>query len=125
MNTEFIPEWRQQPMKRCAWIIELREDRIEEYKRLHADVWPEVLAMIKQCNISNYSIYLKKLSDGKSYLFSYLEYMGADFEGDMAKMAADPMTQKWWDVCKPCQEPLPDNAEGEWWADLEEVFHYD
>jgi L-rhamnose mutarotase len=43
----------------------------------------------------------------------------------MAKMAADPMTQKWWDVCMPCQEPLPDKAEGEWWADMEEVFHID
>jgi L-rhamnose mutarotase len=43
----------------------------------------------------------------------------------MAKMAADPTTQKWWDVCKPCQEPLADGAEGQWWADMEEVFHID
>jgi L-rhamnose mutarotase len=112
-------------MKRYGWIIGVRKDKIDEYKKLHADVWPEVLDMIEQCNIGNYSIYLRKLPDGKSYLFSYLEYIGSDFAADMAKMAADPMTQKWWDVCEPCQEPLPDKAQGEWWADMEEVFHCD
>ncbi len=112
-------------MQRYAWIIGVKEDKVHEYKKLHADVWPEVLDMIKQCNIQRYSIYLRKLPDGKNYLFSYLEYTGKDFNADMAKMAADPTTQKWWDVCKPCQEPLPDRGEGEWWADMEEVFHCD
>lgn len=112
-------------MKRYGWVIGVREDKTDEYKKLHADVWPEVLDMIRQCNISNYSIYLRKLADGKSYLFSYLEYIGEDFDSDMAKMAADPMTQKWWQVCEPCQEPLPDRDKGQWWADMEEVFHCD
>jgi L-rhamnose mutarotase len=122
---EFIPEWRYRTMKRHAWIIGVKKDMIDEYKRLHADVWPEVLDMIRQCNISNYSIYLRTLPDGNTYLFSYLEYTGEDFDVDMAKMAADPMTQKWWDVCKPCQEPLPDRDKDQWWADMEEVFHCD
>ena len=112
-------------MKRFGWIIGLKEEKIDEYKKLHTAVWPEVLDMIKQCNINNYSIYMRKLPDGRNYLFSYLEYTGSDFAADMAKMAADPMTQKWWDVCMPCQEPLPDKAEGEWWTDMEEVFHID
>lgn len=112
-------------MKRYGWIIGVREEKIDEYKKLHADVWPDVLDMIKQCNIRNYSIYMRKLPDGKNYLFSYLEYIGEDFDADMAKMAADPTTQKWWEVCKPCQEPLPDRDEGQWWADMEEVFHCD
>jgi L-rhamnose mutarotase len=112
-------------MKRYGSVIEVREDKIEEYNRLHADVWSDVLAMIKDCNIRNYSIYLRQLPDGKHYLFSYFEYIGTNFDADMAKMAADPTTQKWWDVCKPCQNPLPDRAEGEWWAEMEEVFHVD
>ncbi|UCD51515.1 MAG: L-rhamnose mutarotase [Phycisphaerales bacterium] len=112
-------------MKRYGWVIGVKDEKVAEYKRLHADVWPEVLAMIKQCHIENYSIYLRRLGDGKTYLFSYLEYTGDDFEADMAMMAADPTTQKWWAVCKPCQQPLSDRAEGEWWADMEEVFHLD
>jgi L-rhamnose mutarotase len=111
-------------MKRYGSVIGVRPEKLEEYKRLHAAVWPDVLAMIRQCHIQNYSIYLRQL-DGKHYLFSYFEYTGDDFDGDMARMAADPTTQEWWRVCKPCQEPLADRAEGEWWAGMEEVFHQD
>jgi len=112
-------------MKRYGMVIGLKQDRIEEYKRLHAAVWPGVLKMIAECNIRNYSIYLRRLPDGNHCLFSYFEYVGKDFAADMAKMAADPTTQKWWAVCTPCQEPLPDRAEGQWWASMEEVFHCD
>jgi L-rhamnose mutarotase len=43
----------------------------------------------------------------------------------MAKMAADPTTQKWWAVMEPMQQPLETRAPGEWWAEMEEVFHLD
>jgi L-rhamnose mutarotase len=112
-------------MKRYGWVISLRPERIEEYRRLHANVWPGVLQMIKACNIQNYSIYLRQLDDGQFYLFSYLEYVGSDFAADMIKMAADTETQRWWDVCKPCQQPLASCHEGEWWSDMDEVFHLD
>jgi len=112
-------------MKRYGSVIGLNQEKIEEYRKLHADVWSDVLKMIAECNIQNYSIYLRKLPDQKYYLFSYFEYSGDDFAADCARMAADPTTQRWWDVCMPCQEPLPDRAEGEWWVDMEEVFHCD
>ena len=110
-------------MRRIGSVIKVRAEKIDEYKRLHAAVWPDVLKMIADCGIRNYSIYLRRLDDEQYYLFSYFEYVGEDLEADMAKMAADPTTQKWWDVCKPCQEPLESCAEGEWWASAEEVFH--
>jgi L-rhamnose mutarotase len=112
-------------MKRYGMVIGLTPDKVAEYKELHAAVWPEVLAMIQDCNIHNYSIYLRTLEDGRPYLFSYFEYIGTDFSGDMAKMAADPTTQRWWSCCMPCHVPLSDRAEGEWWSAMEEVFHLD
>jgi len=112
-------------MKRYGMVIGVRPEKIDEYKRLHAAVWPDVLRMIKQCHIQNYSIYLRRLDDGRHYLFSYFEYTGADFAADMAKMAADPATQKWWAVCQPCQQPLEQRGPEEWWAGMEEVFHQD
>jgi len=112
-------------MKRFGSVIPLRPGKAAEYVRLHTAVWPEVLATIKRCHIQNYSIYLRKQADGKHYLFSYFEYTGGDFAADMAKMAADPATQKWWAVCKPCHEPLADRAPDEWWAHMDEVFHAD
>lgn len=108
-------------MRRFGQAIGIKAGDLAEYKRLHANAWPEVLQKIEECNIQNYSIYL--LND--ETLFSYFEYVGDDFEGDMAKMAADPKTQEWWDVCKPMQEPHPNRADGEWWMTLEEVFHHD
>jgi L-rhamnose mutarotase len=112
-------------MKRYGSIIGLKADKIGEYKRLHAAVWPDVLARIRRSNIRNYSIFLRRFPTGEHYLFSYFEYVGDDYAADMAAMAADPRTQEWWAVCGPCQEPLPDRADGEWWADMEEVFHAD
>ena len=105
-------------MKRYGMVINVRPEKLEEYKRLHANAWPDVLKMIHDCNIRNYSIFHR---DGK--LFSYFEYVGDDFEGDMARMAADPTTQEWWTHCNPCQQPVETAAEGEWWAPMEEVFH--
>jgi len=111
-------------MKRYGSVIGLNPAKLDEYQTLHRAVWPEVLAMIAQCHIHNYSIFLRQL-DGKPYLFSYFEYTGDDFAADGAKMAADPATQRWWDLCKPCQLPLADRQAGEWWADMPEVFHCD
>jgi L-rhamnose mutarotase len=112
-------------MKRYGSIIGLRPEKLEEYKKLHAAVWPGVLQMIKRCNIRNYSIFLRKMPDGNYYLFGYFEYTGSNFAADMAVMAADPTTQEWWEVCKPCQIPFNDREPGEWWAGTEEVFHVD
>jgi L-rhamnose mutarotase len=103
----------------------VRADKLDEYKKLHAAVWPGVLQMIKRCNIQNYSIFLRKLPDGNYYLFGYFEYTGSNFAADMAIMAADPTTQKWWEVCIPCQIPFDDREPSEWWAGTEEVFHVD
>ena len=107
-------------MKRYGQIIKVRPEKLDYYKELHANPWPDVLNMISECNIRNYTIYLKG-----EYLFAYFEYIGDDFQEDMAKMAADPTTQRWWDECIPCQQPLDDRAEGEWWTNMEEVFHWD
>jgi L-rhamnose mutarotase len=109
-------------MERKGSVIGLDAEKIAEYKRLHAAVWPDVLAMISACNIRNYSIFLKK---PENLLFSYFEYHGSDFSADMAKMAADPTTQDWWAVCMPCQKSLETRKEGEWWAEMAEVFHHD
>ena len=108
-------------MQRMGMVIGLKPEKIAEYKRLHAAVWPEILDMISQCNIRHYSIFLK---EPENLLFGYWEYHGTDFAADAAKMAADPKTQEWWDVCMPCQEPFETRADGEWWAMMEEVFHH-
>ncbi len=107
-------------MQRYGQVIYVKPERIEEYKRYHAAVWPGVLETIRKCNIQNYSIYLKDC-----FLFSYFEYTGENYAEDMAKMADDPITREWWSVVMPFQDPIPTRQEGEWWANMEEVFHLD
>jgi len=107
-------------VKRIASVIGVQPDGIAEYERLHADVWPAVLERLSASNVVNYSIYRYG-----ELLFSYMEYVGDDYEADMAAMAADPVTQDWWAVCMPLQAPVDDRAEGEWWKELPEVFHLD
>jgi len=109
-------------MQRMGMVIGLKPEKIEEYKRLHADTWPSVLKMIADCNIRNYTIFLR---EPENLLFAYWEYHGSDFAADAAKMAADPETQRWWTFTDPCQEPLATRKEGEFWASMEEVFHTD
>jgi L-rhamnose mutarotase len=107
-------------MKRYGQVIRVKPGKLDEYKKWHAAVWPGVLKTITDCSIRNYSIFHK---DG--YLFAYFEYHGQDFEADMARMAQDPVTQEWWAIQNPLQEALPTRQDGEWWADMEEVFHTD
>lgn len=107
-------------MKRYGMVIKVKPEKLEEYLDLHAHPWPGVLKMIHECNIRNYSIYLKD-----DFLFSYFEYVGEDFAADMARMAADPTTQEWWQRTDPCQEGLTTRQPGEWWAQMVEVFHTD
>jgi L-rhamnose mutarotase len=76
-------------LKRYGQVIRLRPEAREDYVRYHAKVWPEVLTTIHDCNIRNYSIFLKD-----NTLFAYFECFGEDFQADMQKMAADPKTQK-------------------------------
>lgn len=107
-------------MKRFGQVIGVRPERLEEYVKAHSAVWPNVLRTISACNIRNYSIFHH---DGQ--LFAYFEYHGDDFQADMARMEADPETQRWWAEVGPMQLPLESRAEGEWWANATEVFHCD
>lgn len=107
-------------VRRFGQRIDLRRDRIDDYERLHEVPWPGVLEQIGRSNIRNYTIF----RDGTD-LFAYFEYVGHDFEADMAAMAADPETQRWWALTDAMQEPRADRGPGAWWKTLDAVFHVD
>ncbi|MDD3194354.1 MAG: L-rhamnose mutarotase [Paludibacter sp.] len=104
-------------MKKIGQMIRLKAEGEAEYVRLHAEPWPGVVDQIYRSNIRNYSIFKRGLN-----LFACFEYVGDDFEKDMAAMAADKATQKWWEAVKPLMEPLDDRLPGEFWSDMEEIF---
>jgi L-rhamnose mutarotase len=107
-------------MQRVGSVLKVKPEFLEEYKSYHERVWPEVLNLISDCNVRNYSIFLKD-----HFLFAYFEYHGTDRRADFARMAAHPKMQEWWAIMEPMQEPLETRKEGEWWAEMQEVFHLD
>lgn len=106
-------------IKRVGMVVGIDPERIDEYKRLHADDNPGVRDLLNKYHMHNFSIFLQKMPDGKWYEFGYYEYTGNDFEGDMAKMGAEPRTIEWLKQCDPMQIPLP-GSEG--WTDMERVY---
>jgi L-rhamnose mutarotase len=109
-------------MKRFGQVIGVRPEVLEEYERHHAAVWPEILGAIREAGIRNYSIYH---FEGK--LFAYFEYHGpeGEFEERMRSLARAPRMREWWDLMDAMQRPVEGRAPGEWWANMEEVFHTD
>ena len=109
-------------MKRVGQVIRLRPEAVEEYKRIHVKIWPEIEGAIRESGITNYSIYFKD-----NTLFAYFEYTGPDneFDARMKKMADAPRMKEWWTITESMQQPVETRAPGEWWANMEEVFHQD
>ena len=105
-------------VKRVGMVTQLRPDKLEEYKRLHADSNAGVRDLLSKYHMRNFSIYLQQI-DNKWYEFGYYEYTGQNFEADMATMAKEPRTIEWLKVCDPMQIPLP-GAKG--WTEMERVY---
>jgi L-rhamnose mutarotase len=107
---------------RIGRVIGLHAAHVETYRRLHADCWPAIRDRLRRAGLGNYSIFLR---EPENLLFSYFEYHGDDLDGDLRRMAEDPVTQEWWSLCAPCQRPLETRAPGEHWAPMDIVFHND
>jgi L-rhamnose mutarotase len=107
-----------QPPKRIGMVIQVRPDKLEEYKRLHADSNPGVRDLLVKYHLRNFSIFLQQI-EGKLYEFGYYEYTGKDFDGDMAKLDAEPRNTEWLKVCDPMQIPLPGAKS---WTKMEPVY---
>ena len=105
-------------VQRFGMVIQLKPERVAEYKQLHADSNHGVRDLLTKYHMHNFNIFLHKI-DGKWYEFGYYEYTGDDREGDMAKLSEEPRNKAWLKRCDPLQIPL----EGEkGWAEMERVY---
>lgn len=104
-------------MRRICFVLQVKTERLEEYKQRHREVWPEMLAALRETGWNNYSLFLRV--DG--LLVGYLETQ--DFEGARTEMAKREVNERWQREMKDFfVEPaglLPDRA----MAPLEEIFH--
>jgi len=98
-------------------IGRLKPDKIVDYREMHLSPWPELLDLIRECNITNYSIFLQG-----DTAFSYFEYVGEDYDADMEKMAQSPVMQRWWTFSKPCFVQYAFDG-AQFYCDMERVFY--
>ncbi len=105
-------------VKRIGMVVGINPDKIEEYKKLHADSNPGVRDLLNKYHMHNFSIFLQEI-EGKYYEFGYYEYTGDDYEGDMAKLDAEPRNKEWLKICDPMQIPL---AGSKGWTQMKQVY---
>ena len=84
-------------MARVGSVIGLADGAGEEHERLHRAVPPGVLDAIRRARITSYSIFRHD-----SLLFAYYEHEGGDLAADLAEMADDEETRRWWARSAPC-----------------------
>ena len=104
-------------MQRVCFVLQVKPERLEEYKERHRSVWPEMQAALRETGWGNYSLFLRE--DG--LLVGYLET--ENFARALAGMAAREVNQRWQremaDFFVQPDGTLPDRA----MQPLEEVFH--
>ena len=106
-------------MKRICWTLQVRPDKLDEYREVHKNVWPEMQRALRETGWHNYSIYLR--DDG--LLIGYLET--EDFDAAVAGMAKHEVNARWQAVTAPLFQQLAGKKADEAMAPLEEVFHLD
>jgi L-rhamnose mutarotase len=105
------------PIERVCFVLQVKPDRIEEYKRRHRAVWPEMLAALRETGWTNYSLFLRP--DG--LLIGYLETR--DFDRARKEIARMEVNQRWQtqmaDFFVENDGLLPDQSI----VSLKEIFH--
>ncbi|PSK42068.1 L-rhamnose mutarotase-like protein [Elsinoe australis] len=110
--------------RRVCQIVKLKPEALAEYKKIHDEIWPEVVEATKAANMGDYSIFL---DERDHTLIGTFKYFGKDFEGDMAKSRENPNLQKWWKITDGMQQTLVEGSTGStdekgWWVPLPELF---
>jgi L-rhamnose mutarotase len=106
-------------MMRVGFILKVKKNMIEEYKRRHQNVWPDMQKALRETGWHNYSLFLR--DDGM--LFGYLET--PDFDAARAAMATKEVNARWQSQMGEFFEQLDGQMPDEGMVPLEEVFHLD
>lgn len=111
-------EMAQEKLQRVCFTLRVKRDRLDEYRRRHKAVWPEMLEALRKAGWRNYSLFLSQ--DGQ--LIGYVET--PDFQQALARMAATDVNRRWQAEMAPFFEADGKNAD-EAMVPIPEVFHLD
>jgi L-rhamnose mutarotase len=104
-------------VQRFAFKMKLKPGVVEEYKRRHDQVWPELAALLKKNGIGDYSIFFDEETNA---LFAVQKQAGASSSQDLGTNA---IVRRWWDYMADLMETNPDHSPVS--IPLREVYHLD
>jgi len=104
-------------MERVCFLLKVKAERLDEYKRRHESVWPEMRQALHETGWDNYSLFLR--ADG--LLVGYLET--DDFASALRGMASREVNERWQRDMGPFFEALDGKRPDEGMLRLEEIFH--
>ncbi|KPL12548.1 MAG: L-rhamnose mutarotase [Bacteroides sp. SM23_62] len=101
--------------KRIAFKMKLNPGMLEEYKKRHDDLWPELYKLLKDSGLSEYSIFF---DEETNILFAFQKQAGDQGSQDLGETE---IVQKWWKYMADIMETNPDNSPVS--KELVEVFY--
>ena len=104
-------------MKRICFVLKVRVDKLQEYRKAHAAVWPEMLTALREAGWTSYSLFLRE--DG--LLVGYFET--EDFEHARNSLRMKEVNSRWQTEMTPLFEGLPVAHPDEAMQLLAEIFH--
>lgn len=107
-------------MQRVGFLLKVKEDKIDQYKKHHEAVWPEMLDALRRHGWHNYSLFMR--DDG--LVFGYFE-AEESFEASLEGMAGEDVNTRWQEFMAPYFETPPGARPDQSMVELEEVFHLD
>ena len=106
-------------MKRVCFCLQVKQDRLAEYRERHAAVWPEMLDALRESGWHNYSLFLRP--DG--LLIGYVET--PDFDRALALMSETDVNRRWQESMRDFFESTTGLAADQQMQPVPEVFHLD
>jgi L-rhamnose mutarotase len=91
-------------MQRIAFKMKLFKGKEEEYKKRHDEIWPELVDLLKETGVEDYSIFLDEETNS---LFGVLKIADVTM---LEKLPEQPIMKKWWAYMGDIMESNPDNS---------------
>jgi len=105
-------------VKRVGFLLRVKPNKIEEYRKHHQAVWPEMRDALGRTGWHNYSLFMRE--DG--LLFGYFETPDS-FQSALEGMSGEEVNARWQKLMAPYFEDLGGAQADESMVELEEVFH--
>mgnify|MGYP005674383723 CR=1 FL=1 len=104
-------------MQRVGFMMKVKQEKMEEYKKRHENIWPEMLEALSEAGWHNYSLFMTE----EGVLFGYVET--PDFDQALAKMAETDVNTRWQDFMAPYFENIGGKHADDNMVPLERVFY--